>query len=155
MQIAGTIGLVADILLIGGGLLSALRQDRSLGQRLFWIWTALSTPIFVVVDGLAGLALPDLIAAGDMTSYPLFRTLYDLAFVLGTATLGAGLIAAWFSEWPLWLRGVALIVGALLLLAFGLDVGGGAPPLLFGACVGLAGLAGACLALTEWQAARG
>lgn len=144
LQTAGTVGLAADILLIGGGVALALRGDRSLGQRLFWIWIAASTAIFLVVDGLAGQVMPSLLQSGDFAAWRVARTAFDLAFVIGVATFGAGLIAAWFAkpDWPLWLRALALLGGVIAELAFGLRLAGDTLPLLFGASVGFAAVVG-------------
>jgi len=141
LQTAGTIGLGADILLIGGGLILAQRASVGVAQKLFWLWTALSTAIFMVVDGLAGEVLPPLLRTGDAASYRLARAGYDLAFVLGTATFGAGLIAAGFAHgtWGPWGRRLALAAGVASVTAFGLHVAGMTAPILFGVCVALAG----------------
>ena len=151
LQTAGTVGLVADILLIGGGVALAMRQEPSIGQRLFWIWIAASTAVFIVVDGLAGQVMPSLLQTGDFAGYRLARTAFDLAFVIGTATFGAALIAAWFAkpDWAFWLRSLALLGGVTAELAFLLHLTGQTIPLLFGASVGLAAVVGLLCAGAE------
>lgn len=151
LQTAGTVGLVADILLIGGCAVLAIRAGSSLGQRLFWIWIGASTAIFVVVDGLAGEVMPSLLQSGDLATYRLARGAFDLAFVIGDATFGAGLIAAWFakSDWAAWLRSLALLGGLIAELAFVLRLAGQTIPMLFGASVGLAAVVGLLCACSE------
>ncbi len=139
LQTAGTVGLAADILLIGGGMTLAMRSSSSVAQRMFWIWIAASTGVFVVVDGLAGQVMPAVLRSDDLDTYRLARTAFDLAFVIGTATFGAGLIAAWFAkeDWAVGLRSLALLGGLTSELAILLHLGGQTLPLLFGISVGL------------------
>jgi hypothetical protein len=79
------------------------------------------------------------------------RTVFDLAFIIGTATFGAGLIAAWFAkaDWAIWLRALALIGGLTAELASLLHLAGRTLPLLFGASVGLAAVVGLLCACKE------
>ena len=90
LTLAGSVGIVADILLIAGCALLALRDGEPAVKQLFWIGLALSTGLFIVVDGLAGQVIPTIAAMTekDLTAFALARKSFDVAFVLGVATFG-------------------------------------------------------------------
>lgn len=144
LWMAGTIGMVADVILIAGCLVLALRSGEPVTKRLFWIWLMLSTAIFFVVDGLAGAVLPELAAetGADQTAYLFARRAYDAAFALGVGTFGVGFVAAGLGSTGTW-RWVTLTLGVASMGAFGLHLFGVTVPLLLGICVGIAGVLGA------------
>jgi hypothetical protein len=145
LKAAGNIGLVADMLLIGGGVLLALRDGQTALQKLFWLWLALSTLVFVLVDGIAGQVLPRLlpVLGEDIGAYALARGLFDMSFAYGVLIFGGGLLAAAAeAAWPRPARIVALLIGVLAVANYALHLLGLTQPLLIGISVGLAGLFG-------------
>lgn len=149
-SVAGLIGLVGDFLLIGGGLLLAMQGSASVGRRLFWIWLALSTLVFIVVDLLAGFVMLPVVLRADEAIYHVARAIFDAAFVTGTAIFGLGMLAGWRAgEWVVRARLFALLVGLTSLGTVLLHVFGITLPLLFGASVGLAAIAGMLFANIE------
>jgi hypothetical protein len=144
LRAAGTIGIVADILLIGGCALLAL-QTSSLPKRLLWIWLGLSTAIFIAVDALAAQVMPAVAQStgSDLAAFTLVKRAFDVCFSLGVFTFGAAFLAAALeNEGPRFLRAAALITGVLAVVAFALQIFGLAVPLLLGLTVGLAGILG-------------
>jgi hypothetical protein len=155
-SLAGLIGLAGDFLLIGGGLLLAMRGTASVGRRLFWIWLTLSTLVFIIVDLLAGFVMLPVLLRADEATYLVARAIFDAAFVTGTAIFGLGLVAGWHAgEWPLRPRLFALLAGLVSLGTVLLHVFGITLPLLFGASVGLAAIAGILFAAIELKAEPG
>lgn len=153
LWLAGSIGLIADILLIGGCFVLLLREGEPVLKRLFWLWLALSTAIFFVVDALASQVIPQLVVAtgDDLSAFTLARKTYDGAFALGVGTFGFGFMAAFLAResWGAILRYLSLIVSAISLIAFGLHLMGVNVPLLLGISVGLAGILGAAMGYLE------
>jgi hypothetical protein len=156
LMLAGTIGIAADIILIAGCALLALRAGEPAMKRLFWIGLAVSTGLFVIVDSLAGQVIPTVAAmtTGDLTAFALARKLFDTSFALGVATFGAASLAGYaVLDWPRLLRlasfGLGLLaLGSILLHLFGVTL-----PILIGLCVGLAGVLGIVIGLREMRAA--
>jgi hypothetical protein len=154
---AGTIGIIADIILVGGCLLLTRGPEISTGKRLLWLWFAISTLLFTIVDALAGQVIPNLIAppAIDISGYAVARRLFDVMFALGVATFGLGFIAAFLApEYRATkLRWLYLATGLLSIFAFALHLAGGNAALLLGASVSLAGLLTVHLGYRETRAA--
>jgi hypothetical protein len=154
LRIAGSIGLVADILLIGGCLILALRTGEPVAKRLLWLWVMLSTAIFFVVDGLAAGVLGPIATTGDENAMRLARLGYDIAFALGVGTFGAGLIAGfWVTGWPAAMRILALATGLVSVATFILFLLGVVLPLVMGAMVGLAGIVAVVIGYREVRGA--
>lgn len=153
LRLAGSIGLVADLLLIGGCFALMLREGEPVLKRLFWLWLALSTAIFFGVDGLASQVIPRLatMTGDDLSAFALARMSYDGAFTLGVGAFGLAFMAAFFAResWGPLLRLASLAVGAVSLIAFGLHLLGVTVPLLLGISVGLAGILGAAMGYLE------
>ena len=156
LTLAGSVGIVADILLIAGCALLALRDREPAVKRLFWIGLALSTGLFIVVDGLAGQVIPTIAAMTekDLTAFALARKSFDIAFVLGVATFGAASLAAFaITDWPQLLRFAVLGLGILAIASVALHLAGVTLPELFGASVGLAGILGIIIGVREMRSA--
>jgi hypothetical protein len=154
LTLAGSVGIVADILLIAGCALLALRDREPAVKRLFWIGIALSTGLFIVVDGLAGQVIPTIAAMTekDLTAFALARKSFDIAFVLGVATFGAASLAAFaITDWPQLLRFAVLGLGILAIASVALHLAGVTLPLLIGASVGLAGILGIIIGVREMR----
>lgn len=152
MRLAGALGIIFDVPLIGGAMLLAFAARGRPAMRLFWLWLALATGIFLVGDTLAAAALSDIaaISSGDNTAFLLARRIYGSAFLIGTGTFGAGFLVAYFeTSLPLLLRYAALLEGALGLVAFGLGAPGFIIVPLLGGSVGLAGILTAVFAWRE------
>ncbi len=157
LTLAGSVGMiVADILLIAGCALLALRDGEPAVKQLFWIGLALSTGLFIVVDGLAGQVIPTIAAMTekDLTAFALARKSFDIAFVLGVATFGAASLAAFaITDWPQLLRFAVLGLGILAIASVALHLAGVTLPLLIGASVGLAGILGIIIGVREMRSA--
>jgi len=160
LWLAGSMGFVADILLIGGCFVLMLREGEPVLKRLLWLWLALSTAIFFAVDGLASQVIPQLavVTGDDLSAFTLARKSYDAAFALGVGTFGLAFMAAFLAResWGVVLRYLSLAVGAISLIAFGLHLWGVTVPLLMGISVGLVGILGAAMGYLETRSiARG
>jgi hypothetical protein len=120
LHAAGAIGILADVLVTIGGLMLGIHQLRR-GSALSgagWLFIALSTIHFTIVDAVAGFVLmPVAAASGASPAFLAVKTLFDVLFALGTATFGAGAVlvsvrdALASGPLPRWL--------ALLTFAFG------------------------------------
>ncbi len=96
LRAAGTVGIFGDLIWAAGVLLVA----QELGRRgrgvsaAGWIALFLAIVIFTFVDLMTGYVLPPLAAGGDASAFEGFKRLWDALFLLGTAALGAGVVAA-------------------------------------------------------------
>jgi hypothetical protein len=152
MRLAGALGVIFDVPLIGGAMLLAFGSRGRPAARLFWLWLAMSTLTFLVADSLAASALADIaaISSGDHSAFLLARRIFGSAFLLGTGIFGAAFLVLYFeTSLPPLLRYAALTAGALGLIAFGLGAPGIIVPLLLGGSIGLAGVLGVVLAWRE------
>jgi len=133
MFAAGTIGVFSDIAFAVGALVVALELARR-GRGLAvagWSAILLSVIVFVFVDAIVGYVLSPVAALMDGAgAFVGFKRLFDVLFLLGTASFGAGAMLALASE----IRSSARIVSK--------------PVALAGALTGLAALlaAAACFA---------
>jgi hypothetical protein len=97
MHLAGLIGIFGDIAITGGGFI--LGVDRLMKgdgvAALGWVLIAVSTIIFAIVDALVGFVLPQVaIASGASPAFLAAKILFDILFMLGAATFGAGAVLA-------------------------------------------------------------
>ncbi|MDP1919852.1 MAG: hypothetical protein Q8L14_26595 [Myxococcales bacterium] len=142
LKAAGGVGLAGDVVLIAGALLvmvAALRSERTRAAA-GWAFVALATLVFIGVDALAAGVLPQLAQSPAQFEGP--RRLFDVFWVLGTATFGIGglltvdravlrqaPVAAWMARVA---AGVAVgstlafLVGVPSGLVMGLSIGFGA-----------------------------
>ena len=156
LTLAGTIGIFADILLIAGCALLALRNKEPAIKRLFWIGLALSTGLFVIVDGLAGQVIPAVAAmtVNDLTAFAAVRKIFDISFLLGVATFGAAsLLALSIPGWSRFLRFAVFGLGVLAIAGVVLHFAGMTLPILIGASVGLASILGIVIGVVELRSA--
>jgi hypothetical protein len=160
MYAAGLAGVPADVVISAAGmLLGMLEAARGRGlSAMGWLLIAISTILFAIVDSLVGFVLPPLAVAGD-PGFLAAKSLFDVLFLAGTATFGAGAVLALLAHVsgagaiPRVLAAPALLVG-LVALGGGLAglLGVSVNPHLLG--VGIAGgailftLIGAGLAAT-------
>jgi hypothetical protein len=132
MYWAGLAGVPADVAVTAAGLLLGM-VEAARGRGLAamgWLLIAVSTVLFAIVDSLVGFVLPPLAAAGD-PGFLAAKHLFDVLFLAGTATFGAGAVLALLTH----LAGAGAIPRALTL-----------PALLAGLVAlagGMAGLLGA------------
>ena len=133
MFAAGTVGVFSDITFATGALVVALELARR-GRGLAvagWVAILLSVVVFTFVDAIVGYVLSPVAAMADGAgAFAGFKRLFDVLFLLGTASFGAGAMLALASE----IRSSAPIVSK--------------PVALAGAVTGLAALlaAAACFA---------
>ena len=153
---AGTVGLVADVLLIGGCGLLALRPAEAVAKQLLWIGLGVSMGIFILVDALAGQVMPTVAALSgtDMAAFALAREAFDISVTLGIFTFGMGFLAAFgVRGWPVALRYAALALGSLALVTSGLHIVGVTVTGLFGASIGAVGIMGIVVGVYEARTA--
>lgn len=116
MYAAGTIGIFADVVAAAGSLLVAAelsRRDRGIAA-LGWALVLMSIVIFTFVDAIVACLLGPLAAMKDgAPAFAGFKRLFDVLFLLGTATFGAGALLALSSE----LRASAPLVSRPLAIA--------------------------------------
>lgn len=97
MHLAGLFGIFADVAITAGGLaLGVERLVRDEGvAAIGWFLIATSTILFAVVDAMVGFVLSPVAAAtGASQAFLLAKRLFDVLFLLGTATFGAGAMLA-------------------------------------------------------------
>jgi hypothetical protein len=97
LHAAGVVGACSDVpLLLGAALVaSGLLGRGETRAAVGWLALAVGTAIFVAVDVLGGFALGPLAAeAGADGAFLLAKRIFDAAFLLGTATFGAGMLVA-------------------------------------------------------------
>jgi hypothetical protein len=97
LHMAGVVGACSDVpLLIGCALVALALLGRGEPRAAVgWLALAVGTAVFVAVDVLAGYALGPLAAqAGADGAFVLAKRMFDAAFLLGTATFGAGMLIA-------------------------------------------------------------
>lgn len=98
---AGTIGILADVLLAAGAFMLMLPAwtNGLPFKRLGWACLAISTLIFIWVDGLSAGVLTQLAALdGAYASWVGFKRLFDMLFVAGTLAFGVGGFAVLASD---------------------------------------------------------
>jgi hypothetical protein len=127
MHLAGLIGVPGDVLVTAAGiLLGGIEAARGRGlAAIGWFLIATSTILFAVVDSLVGFVLPP-VAVSAPASFFAVKSLFDVLFLLGTATFGAGAVLALVAQGfgiPRLLAIPALLVGLIA-------VGGGLAGLL-------------------------
>lgn len=100
MVAAGTIGILADVILAAGTLLLLVfRPPASLQiERVGWALVTISVLIFVLVDSLSAGVLTQIAALEEAAAFAGFKLLFDTLFVLGTITFGLGVPAILVSE---------------------------------------------------------
>jgi hypothetical protein len=142
MHLAGLIGVPGDVLVTAAGiLLGSIEAARGRGlAAIGWFLIAASTILFAVVDSLVGFVLPP-VAVSAPASFFAVKSLFDVLFLLGTATFGAGAVLALVAQGfgiprllsiPALLAGLVAAAGGLAGLS-----GIGVPPNLLG--VGILG----------------
>lgn len=96
LKLAGTVGIFGDVVWASAALMIAGefgRRGRGL-PALGWSALLISIVLFTFIDGMTGYVFPQLAASGNTPAFEGFRRLWDMLFLLGTATYGAGLIVA-------------------------------------------------------------
>ena len=96
LHAAGTVGIFGDLIWATAALLIAQELGR-LGRGVSsagWIALFLSIVIFTFVDGMTGYVFPPLAAAANASAFEGFKRLWDMLFLLGTVSFGAGVVAA-------------------------------------------------------------
>ncbi len=125
LTIAGSVGIVGDVLFAAGCLLlMTFREPAGLAlERAGWALGALSVMIFVFVDALSAAVLSTVAELG-LPSYAGFKLLYNALFVLGTLTFGlsapsifAGELKAEKPALPVWMSWLGLAAGLVGFLA--------------------------------------
>ena len=133
MLVAGSVGVVSDLILATGTLLlMAFRKPVGLEiERAGWALVTMSVLVFVGVDSLSAGVLTQLAAlGGDEGAFAGFKLLFNILFIAGTIAFGLGVPAILASEMNskapvlvkplLWigvLAAVVGLVGALLYFA--------------------------------------
>lgn len=127
MLAAGSVGIFSDVAFAAGAcvLLVARRSNRSGLEASGWAWLAITNLIFVVVDALVSQVLgPVAVLGGPENAFAGFKHLFDILFVLGTVTFGAGSISVLWSETrtdsPVVSRGISgigIVIGAVGLVS--------------------------------------
>jgi len=101
MLAAGTIGIFSDIVFATGALVVAFELARR-GRGLAvagWVAILLSVVVFTFVDAIVGYVLSPVAAMADgVGAFAGFKRLFDVLFLLGTASFGAGAMLALASE---------------------------------------------------------
>jgi hypothetical protein len=136
LHAAGVVGIVGDLVWATAALLIAQALSRR-GRGVAaagWIALFLSIVIFTLVDGMTGYVFPPLAAANNAPAFEGFKRLWDMLFLLGAATYGAGLTAVCGAELATPVAAVNRYLAFALLLV---GLIGGA-----GALAGLAGFTG-------------
>ncbi len=120
MHLAGLVGVPADVLITAASFMLATRTNRA-WSALGWFLIGTSTILFAVVDSLVGFVLPEVAAAtGASAAFLVAKRLFDVLFMLGTATFGAGAMLAPARDAfrgggpiPRLLAGLAVLAGAI------------------------------------------
>jgi hypothetical protein len=116
MFAAGTVGIFSDIAFATGALVVALELARR-GRGLAvagWVAILLSVVVFTFVDAIVGYVLSPVAAMADGAgAFAAFKRLFDVLFLLGTASFGAGAMLALASE----VRSSSPIMGKPIALA--------------------------------------
>ncbi len=92
MHRAGTVGVFGDMLITVGGLLLGVERAAR-GQSVAasgWFLIAISTVLFSLVDAMVGFVLPAVAVGGASPAFLAAKSLFDILFMLGTATFGLG-----------------------------------------------------------------
>ena len=101
MFAAGTVGVFSDIAFATGALVVALELARR-GRGLAvagWVAILLSVVVFTFVDAIVGYVLSPVAAMADGAgAFAGFKRLFDVLFLLCTASFGAGAMLALASE---------------------------------------------------------
>lgn len=127
LRAAGSIGMVADLVLIVGSLLVAASfyQRALLRSAAGWAGLALATLIFVHVDALAAAVLPAMSGAtsADTGGWEAVRRLFDVLWLLGGAAFGVSALMVASGKgaltWAQRAGGAATLAGVLgILLGF-------------------------------------
>ena len=116
MFAAGTVGIFADIAFAVGALVVALElAQRGRGLAVAgWIAILLSVVVFTFVDAIVGYVLAPVAAMADgAAAFAGFKRLFDVLFLLGTVSFGAGATLALTDE----IRSSAPIMSKPLALA--------------------------------------
>lgn len=145
LQLAGSIGVVSDVILAAGTALFAAATARHAVERLGWALLTLSVIIFVFVDVLAAGVLPRMAAlTGADSVYAGFKALFDTLFVAGTFTFGLGALATLLPDrrttarfLPKPLRWLGIAAGVLALISTTLYLLQVAVPQMIGASIAL------------------
>jgi hypothetical protein len=121
MQLAGSVGVVGDVLLAAGAMGLALelaRRGRTRGA-LGWILVALSAGIFTAVDAMVGFVLPQAASLASGEVFEIAKRVFDVLFLLGMTAAGAGTLLAFGTSSPELGRTtrVGYVLGTLTLLA--------------------------------------
>lgn len=101
MIIAGTVGIIFDVILAAGTLLMMIfRNPASLqAERVGWAFVTISVLIFVIVDSLSSGVLTQIAALdGATAAFAAFKLLFDRLFILGTIAFGLGVPIILVSE---------------------------------------------------------
>jgi hypothetical protein len=145
LTLAGSFGIVADVLFAAGSLLLLIyREPAGLAiERVGWVLGALSVVIFVFVDALSAGVL-SVVAGLGVAGYLGFKLLYNILFVLGTLVFGlsapalfAGELMAASSVLPRWVSAAGLAAGAVGFVAAAVWFAGVALPLVIGLSIAL------------------
>ncbi|MDR2011888.1 MAG: hypothetical protein LBQ20_02315 [Rhodanobacter sp.] len=93
MHLAGLFGVLGDVLYCAAGLLlGAIELVRGRGfAAIGWFLIAISGIVFVGVDALVGFVLAQ---SANEAAFAAVKRLFDVLFLLGTATFGLGVLAA-------------------------------------------------------------
>ncbi|MEE9454183.1 MAG: hypothetical protein V3V13_07365 [Paracoccaceae bacterium] len=138
LQLAGNIGLLADILLVAGALLILRTSLTTLGI-LFWNGILASTFLFVLVDGLAAFILPKLAEGAMLEGFSVARYTFDFFFAFGVLIFGLAFLCRGI-EMSGKARAVSLSIFVAASIGFALFVMNITQPLLLGLGVGGAGI---------------
>ena len=143
MHLAGLVGVFGDVLISAAAiLLGGIEVARGRGiAGMGWFLIAVSTILFAVVDSIVGFVLSQ---SANEAAFPAVKRLFDVLFLLGTATFGLGVLGALAGrlvragEGARVLHGLAFATGLVAVLsgAAGL-LGIGVSPNILG--VGIAG----------------
>jgi hypothetical protein len=158
---AGTIGILADIILAAGAF-TLMLYPWTTGlhfKQLGWACLAISTLIFTLVDGLSAGVLTQLAALdGAYVGWVGFKRLFDVLFISGTIAFGFGGLAVLASDVT---AKLPMLPKPLTWIGMGISAAGLGASLLYFANVNLApviglSIAGGTLIFTVYgiQAAR-
>jgi hypothetical protein len=129
LHIAGTVGIFGDVIWATAALIIAAELGRRGRGVAAAGWSALlvSIMLFTFIDGMTGYVLPPLAAAGN-PSFEGFKRLWDVLFLLGTATYGGGVVAALGGEassrTPMVSRALSLLLTFIGLIAAAASIAG-------------------------------
>lgn len=139
---AGTVGILSDVILAAGAFMMMLypwpsgRPFKQFG----WACLAISTLVFVLVDGLSAGVLTQVAALdGAFATWVGFKRLFDVLFVAGASAFGLGGIAVLASDA---MSGAPVLAKWLTWIGVGIAVAGLGSSLLFFANVNLAPVIG-------------